>query len=143
MAVCASRQTLLQLHASKPVRSALPSLQDPAKPVGLHNLGNTCYVNSALQCLFMIPTFRACLYELDAQALPAADQEIVKQLRELFLALQYGPRSSVDPTAFVKCLNLDHSVQQVGMLHSRVCTCSSSSAPCAASPVVCQMQHRA
>ena len=34
-------------------------------------------------------------------------------LRDLFLDLQFGPRSQADPTAFAKCLQLDHAVQQV------------------------------
>ena len=33
-------------------------------PAGLKNLGNTCYVNAVLQCLFAIPTFRAAVYRL-------------------------------------------------------------------------------
>ncbi len=35
--------------------------QDPSVPAGLRNLGNTCYVNTALQCLFSIPAFRQAL----------------------------------------------------------------------------------
>lgn len=86
------------------------SLQSPSVPCGLNNLGNTCYVNSALQCLFMVPSFRRALYEVEQ---PLADQAILQQLRQLFLALDFGPRRSVDPTAFAQCLNLDHAVQQV------------------------------
>jgi hypothetical protein len=33
--------------------------------------------------------------------------------RDLFLSLEYGPRSFVDPTEFAKSLQLDHSYQQV------------------------------
>ncbi len=39
-------------------------------------------------------------------------QEVVGRLRDIFLALQFGPRTSVDPVAFTKCLNLDTGVQQ-------------------------------
>ena len=46
--------------------------------MGLNNLGNTCYVNSALQCLYMVPVFRAAVY---AMRPPLADEPVLSQLR--------------------------------------------------------------
>lgn len=54
------------------------TLQPPSAPVGLRNLGNTCYVSAALQFLAAIPDFCSALYRLESSL---AQQDIVRQLR--------------------------------------------------------------
>ena len=47
-----------------PAPSCSHVFQDPSTPAGLRNLGNTCYVNTALQCLFSIPAFKSALLKV-------------------------------------------------------------------------------
>ncbi len=76
----------------------------------MRNLGNTCYANAALQCLFSIPSLRNGIFTAEAKV---AQHDIFRELQALFLHMQFGPRSSVDTESMAKTLGLDHSIQQV------------------------------
>ena len=114
-----------------------------AVPVGLFNLGATCYGAGALQCLFADTAFRQGLYEsatgggrggdeASQQQPPAADASgaaggaapasfapggdaAVRALRRLFASMQAGPAGcSADPGPLVRALGLDAGEQQDG-----------------------------
>lgn len=83
---------------------------------GLVNLGCTCYINSLLQQLFMIPDFRHGILHaqindkaktelLVSKGTPYATQleVFLRELQNLFFQLHYC-KSKVNPTAFVHCL---------------------------------------
>jgi ubiquitin C-terminal hydrolase len=59
--------------------------------VGLKNLGSTCYMNSTLQNLFMMPSFRAGIMNA-----PAEDG-LLRQLQLLFASLQHSDRQYINP----------------------------------------------
>jgi ubiquitin carboxyl-terminal hydrolase 48 len=83
-----------------------------ATPAGLSNLGNTCYANSALQVLYVNKVFRDAIYHIEPAVLGADTSGMLKELQKLFLDMQFGEHSTVDPTAFANVLRLQASVQQ-------------------------------
>eukprot|EP00890_Picochlorum_soloecismus_P003755 jgi/Picsp_1/4380/NSC_01886-R1_ubiquitin carboxyl-terminal hydrolase 26-like len=81
-------------------------------PVGLCNLGNTCYISSVLQCLFWIKEFRNSVFS--ASMLELQHNDVIQSLRNIFVKMHYGPVQRVDPADLISALRLDHSVQQDG-----------------------------
>ncbi|KAI0032221.1 cysteine proteinase [Vararia minispora EC-137] len=110
-----------QDDAFKSYRTAIklekdPSLSNrkPGLPIGLRNLGATCYANAYLQVWFQDVEFRNGVY----RCLPTQDQghafedSPVFQLQTVFAALQGSKRKVFNPVKLVESLRLRTSEQQ-------------------------------
>ncbi|XP_021490485.1 ubiquitin carboxyl-terminal hydrolase 35 [Meriones unguiculatus] len=65
--------------------------------IGLINLGNTCYVNSVLQALFMASDFRHCVLRLTENN----SQPVMTKLQWLFAFLEHSQRPAISPENFL------------------------------------------
>ncbi|KAG9318845.1 hypothetical protein JVU11DRAFT_949 [Chiua virens] len=88
--------------------------RDPELPVGLKNLGATCYANAFLQVWFRDLAFRRGVY----QCQPSQDTENsfeespIFQLQVMFAALQESIQNVYNPERFAESLKLSTSEQQ-------------------------------
>ena len=59
-------------------------VNNPSLPVGLNNIGNTCYLNSLLQYYFTITVLRelVLLYDSSDLALPEAESDMTDAQRK-------------------------------------------------------------
>lgn len=78
---------------------------------GIKNIGNTCYMNSTMQALFMTLDFRVRMIELkeyvprnlSSDKQMAIEEDIVKETQSLFMKM-LSEEEAVDPSSFKPCL---------------------------------------
>ncbi|CAK79859.1 unnamed protein product (macronuclear) [Paramecium tetraurelia] len=68
--------------------------------VGLYNLGCICYMNSLLQQLYMVPAFREKLLQIEDKSTCAQEENLLHQLKCLFLALKHSQKQYHNPKKF-------------------------------------------
>lgn len=71
---------------------------------GLTNLGNTCYMNATVQCLFRVPELRQALQGLTDGGATGSLQRMALSTRGLFQALESSKGPPVTPMAFLAVL---------------------------------------
>lgn len=98
------------------------------EPIGLNNIGNTCYLNSLLQVLFTITSVRQIVLDFDKyrdslqnikgkkvgtrivdEKEIRSSQRFVQALADLFQQMITSPTSSVQPTAELARLTMESS----------------------------------
>ncbi|KAG0048766.1 hypothetical protein BGZ83_006323 [Gryganskiella cystojenkinii] len=81
-------------------------------PVGLKNLGATCYANASLQVWFHDPAFRDCIYRCEPKAYVDVSKDALHQLQMLFAYMDKGQKSFCSPLSLVECLGLNTKTEQ-------------------------------
>ncbi|XP_065840224.1 ubiquitin carboxyl-terminal hydrolase 25-like isoform X4 [Oscarella lobularis] len=94
-------------------------IRDGANPVGIKNVGNTCWFSAVVQSLYHLPVFRNVLLHANLDDARVVNGEVpeserdqalspavafVKELRDLFALLLGSRRKYVDPTKAVQKL---------------------------------------
>ncbi|GAA5946290.1 hypothetical protein JCM3775_002682 [Rhodotorula graminis] len=86
--------------------------RDPDTPVGLRNLGATCYANSFLQVWYRDVKFREGVYSCLPPANGNVEASPLFQLQVLFAFLQSSQQAVYDPDPLVEALKIKRTEQQ-------------------------------
>lgn len=81
--------------------SAVSKEKSQSGLVGLKNLGCTCYMNSMMQQIFMIQSFRQGILSIK---LEPYQEGLLYQLQYLFTALQYSDKQYINPKSFASTI---------------------------------------
>eukprot|EP01102_Stenamoeba_stenopodia_P002371 TRINITY_DN1218_c0_g2_i1.p1 TRINITY_DN1218_c0_g2~~TRINITY_DN1218_c0_g2_i1.p1 ORF type:complete len:1011 (+),score=241.30 TRINITY_DN1218_c0_g2_i1:393-3425(+) len=83
-------------------------IRNGSMPVGLKNIGNTCYANSLLQTYFMLPEFRELILSLPFTLNVPVDEShpcrLIHELQKLFAFMWDSKRKYVIPTHVIRSL---------------------------------------
>jgi ubiquitin C-terminal hydrolase len=83
---CSCIQHYPSIHAEEEQNT----LETKAYGSGLNNLGNTCYMNSTLQCLYSVDGLKQALQSYHPASLSEPNAKLAQAARELFDDLQKG-----------------------------------------------------
>lgn len=89
------------------VKDAEDEFESP-EPVGLVNLGNTCYLNSTVQSLYSIETLKSHLKENKKIGEIGTNENLVYQLQKVFQNLDNTKQDSVVPDQLVTSLRYSY-----------------------------------
>ncbi|KAK2628937.1 hypothetical protein QTJ16_002040 [Diplocarpon rosae] len=151
-------QALEQIAIARDSDFLLAKLNDPhadvpasmAEPIGLGNIGNTCYLNSLLQYLYTIKPFRDMVMDFQDYRMELTPenlkvkrvggrkvekneiitaQKFVEELRGLFENLKTAPDRSIKPTKQLAELTLVSPEKKAEYMARRKSTSSASDPP--------------
>ncbi|KAH8107139.1 cysteine proteinase [Cristinia sonorae] len=88
--------------------------RDPGSPIGLKNLGATCYANAFLQVWFQDLAFRRGVYQCQPpqESTQQFEESPIFQLQVTFAAMQESTQNTFNPVKLVESLKLRTTEQQ-------------------------------